>query len=77
MYARIIISHPEPVDSACGQPMEKTALQRTHTESFTNTVRQLFWELTAADLTAGQVVDLLLCLDELGFSDKSDSPFTT
>ncbi|MVM33101.1 hypothetical protein GO755_23875 [Spirosoma sp. HMF4905] len=60
MYAKLIIYQQENGVISDRQPIIQTD----------NRAR---WELTADNLTPGKVTELLLCLDELGFSDEANA----
>lgn len=68
MYAKLIIYQQEPV--SVGWPDELVI----NTNQPGNIVaNQLCWQLTADNLTTGNLTELLVCLDELGFSDEMEN----
>ena len=69
MYAKLIIYQQESNAS----PYYQLAINES-VNPITTHAHYPCWELTADNLTTGKIAELLLCLDELGFSDEALPP---
>ena len=66
MYAKLIIYQTDSV--ATDRPL--TDALNVSTPVIQASGQPVYWQLTAENLTNSKVAELLLCLDELGFSDE-------
>lgn len=68
MYATLIICEDE---SAIRSDVINKTQSLLNLDSVDQLTRQVQWQMTATNLSAGKLIDLLLFIDELGFIDMN------
>lgn len=66
MYATLIICEDE--SGVCPEVINETRSLLT-LDHVAQVSSQVHWQMTASNLSAGKLIDLLLYIDELGFRD--------
>lgn len=68
MYAKLIICEDE---SAIRSDVINKTQSLLNLDSVDQLTNQVQWQMTASNLSAGKLIDLLLFIDELGFIDMN------
>jgi hypothetical protein len=68
MYAKLIVCEDE---SAIRSDVINKTQSLLNLDSVDQLTSQVQWQMTASNLSAGKLIDLLLFIDELGFIDMN------